>query len=66
MLYDISYNIKCKLIKADSLLEIFKIEKMKRGFFTYNIKSEANMPYAQESIHNARKFISSVKAIIQI
>src|SRR3989344_2645267 len=47
-----------EIIKADSLLKIFKVEKKKRGIFTYNIKSEANIPYAQESLENARKFIS--------
>jgi len=50
--------------KADSLLHIFKTEKKKRGVFTYNIKSEANLPYARESIENARKFISTIKNIL--
>ena len=50
--------------KADSLLKIFKLEKKKRGIFTYNIKSEANLPYAKESIDNARKFISMIKIVI--
>ena len=50
--------------KADSLLKIFRQEKKKRGFFAYNIKSEANLPYARESIENARKFISILKQMI--
>ena len=53
------------IVKAEALLDIFLLEKRKRGFFTYNMKSEANMPYAEESINNARKFISSLKAVIE-
>lgn len=51
-------------IKAESLLKIFFSEKKKRGEFTYNLKSEANLPYANESLENAKKFISLIKAII--
>lgn len=51
-------------IKAETLLEIFFSEKRKRGLFTYSIKSEANIPVAQESIENAKKFISPIKSII--
>ncbi len=50
--------------KADSLLKIFKIEKKKRGIFTYNVKSEANIPYAKESIENAKKFVSMIKSVL--
>lgn len=53
-----------EIIKANSLLNIFKSEKNKRGIFTYQMKSEANLPFANESIGNARKFISNIKAII--
>ena len=49
-----------EILKADSLLSIFKTERRKRGIFTYNVKSEANIPYAKESIENARKFVSIV------
>ena len=45
-------------------MHIFKSEKTKRGTFTYQMKSESNLPFANESIENARKFISSIKAII--
>mgnify|MGYP001586783507 CR=1 FL=1 len=51
--------------KDDFLLRILKLEKKKRGFFTYNIKSEANIPYANESIENARKFVSIIKKILE-
>jgi len=54
-----------ELIKADDMLKILKTEKNKRGKFTYNIKSEANMPYAKESIENSRRFISFIKLIIE-
>jgi uncharacterized protein (UPF0332 family) len=53
-----------EVLKANSLLHIFKEEKTKRGTFTYQMKSEANVPFANESIENARNFISSIKAII--
>lgn len=53
-----------EIIKADFLLKIFQSEKKKRGTFTYQMKSEANLPFARESIENARKFISNIKAII--
>ena len=55
-----------EIIKADYLIKIFKLEKKKRGIFTYDIKSEANLPYAKESIENARKFISAIKAILKL
>ena len=56
---------EAEIIKANSLLKIFQSEKKKRGTFTYQMKSEANLPFAEESIENARKFISNIKAIIE-
>jgi len=50
--------------KAEVLLKIFFSEKRKRGIFTYNVKSEANIPSAMESIENAKTFISSINEII--
>jgi uncharacterized protein (UPF0332 family) len=55
---------EAEIIKADFLLKIFHSEKRKRGTFTYQMKSEANLPFAEESIRNAREFISNIKAII--
>jgi len=55
---------EAEIIKADFLLKIFQSEKKKRGTFTYQMRSEANLPFAQESIENARKFISNVQAIV--
>lgn len=51
--------------KAETLLKIFFKEKRKRGIFTYNLKSEANLPYAKESIKNAKTFVSAIKFILE-
>jgi uncharacterized protein (UPF0332 family) len=51
--------------KAEVLLNIFYLEKKKRGKFTYNINSNANIPYAEESISNARKFVSLLKNVLE-
>ena len=51
--------------KAITLLGIFRWEKRKRGRFTYNVNSNANLPYAEESIKNAIKFASIIKAIVE-
>ena len=52
--------------KAEYLLKIYLLEKGKRGRFTYNINAEANIPYAQESLKNSRKFVSVIKSILNI
>ncbi len=54
-----------EITKAEVLLDIFLLEKRKRGVFTYNVKSEANIPYARESIRNAKRFVSTIKLIIE-
>jgi uncharacterized protein (UPF0332 family) len=51
--------------KAEVLLKIFDNEKRKRGMFTYNVLSEANIPYAEKSILNAKKFVSTIKKITE-
>ena len=51
--------------KADFLLKVFLGEKSKRGRFTYDINANANLPFAQESLNNAREFVSLIKAIIE-
>lgn len=51
--------------KAAVLLKIFFEEKRKRGVFTYNIKSDANIPAAKESLENSRKFISMIKLLLK-
>lgn len=57
------YDIETE--KASVLLKIFFNEKKKRGTFVYNIKSEANIPIALESLANAKKFISVIKNLIE-
>ncbi|MEI6731837.1 MAG: HEPN domain-containing protein [archaeon] len=52
------------LDKAESLLKIFFDEKRKRGRFVYNIKAESNLFFANESVENAKKFISTIKTIL--
>lgn len=44
------------IIRAETLLEIYKEEKKKRGNFTYNTIPQANMAPAKESIENAKLF----------
>lgn len=56
---------KTETEKAYSLLKIFRIEKGKRSRFTYDVNSNANIPYAKESLENARKFVSIIKSIIE-
>ncbi|MGV8163124.1 MAG: hypothetical protein ACP5N2_07365 [Candidatus Nanoarchaeia archaeon] len=51
--------------KAEVLLKIFFDEKRKRGIFTYNIKSDANIPVAKESLENSRKFIAMIKLLLK-
>ena len=53
-----------EITKAEDLLRIFKREKKKRGRFTYNIKSNVNLPHAEESIKHAKEFVISIKQTI--
>jgi uncharacterized protein (UPF0332 family) len=48
------------LIKADTLLHIFELEKGKRGKFTYRRIAQANQDPAQESISNAKTFFNNI------
>ncbi len=48
------------LIKADTLLHIFELEKGKRGKFTYRRIPQANQWPAQESINNAKIFFNNI------
>jgi len=45
------------IIRAETLLEIFKEEKWKRGHFTYNMIPQANVKPAEDSIKHAIEFI---------
>ena len=53
------------LVRADDLLELFKLEKSKRGRFTYRTVAQANIEPADDSIRNANKFISNIIKIIK-
>ena len=48
------------LIKAETLLEIFKSEKRKRGEFTYQKIAQANREPANQSLENAKTFFSNL------
>lgn len=52
------------VIQADYLLEIFKGEKWKRGNFTYNVIPQANQDPANESLKNAKIFVSNINKVI--
>lgn len=45
------------LVRAETLLGIFRAEKKKRGDFTYNTIPQANQEPAEESVRNAKEFI---------
>lgn len=53
------------IIKADELLGLFEQEKKKRGQFIYKTLPQANIEPAQESINNAKKFVSHIKMIVE-
>ena len=48
------------LIRAETLLEIFKQEKKKRGEFTYQRVAQANREPAKQSLENAKLFFSNI------
>jgi uncharacterized protein (UPF0332 family) len=52
------------IVRAESLLEIYKAEKKKRGDFTYNTIPQANKEPAQESISNAKEFFKHCNAYL--
>ncbi len=51
------------LIKAETLLGIFKSEKRKRGEFTYQRIAQANKEPANQSLENAKTFFSNIYRI---
>jgi len=51
--------------KAETLLRIFFEEKRNRGRFTYNVNANANKPFAEQSIRNAKFFASTIKYLIE-
>ncbi len=53
------------IIRADELLGLFQQEKKKRANFVYKTIPQANIEPANESISNAKKFVSHIKQIIE-
>lgn len=47
-------------MKAETLLEIFKTERKKRGEFTYQRIAQANREPANKSLENAKIFFSNI------
>ena len=54
------------VVRADELLEIFKNEKWKRGNFTYNTIPQVNKEPAEDSLKNAKLFISNIIKVIEM
>ena len=52
-------------VKAEELLGIFKVEKSKRGRFTYRKLPQANLGPAEESLVNAGKFLKNINLILK-
>ena len=52
------------IVRADVLLGIFREEKQKRGDFTYRTIPQANREPAEDSIQNAKVFVSNIKKVI--
>ena len=53
------------VVRADDLLEIFRDEKWKRGTFTYKTIPQANKEPAEDSIRNAKFFVSNIANVIK-
>lgn len=51
------------IIRADILLHIFDKEKGKRGEFTYQKLSQANLEPANESLENAKIFYKNIRKL---
>ena len=52
------------LIKADTLLDILKTERKKRGEFTYEKLPQANRQPALDSLSNAQKFFKHFYSLL--
>ena len=55
---------KKMIVRADTLLEIFRLEKSKRGHFTYQRLPQANLEPAGESVDNAVFFFRNIYGIL--
>ena len=56
---------KSMIVKADTLLEIFREEKAKRGHFTYQRLPQANFEPARESVQHAFFFFKHIYIFLQ-
>ena len=56
---------KKMVVRADELLGIFKSEKGKRGDFTYKTIPQANKEPAEDSLKNAKFFVSHIRKIME-
>ena len=56
---------KKMVVRAEELLGIFFIEKKKRGEFTYQKLSQANLNPAKESLDNALLFFKNINAVLK-
>lgn len=56
---------KTMIVRADELLFLLERERKKRGQFTYHTIAQANIPYAEESIRNARKFVENIVEVMK-
>ena len=52
------------IVRAETLLEIYKRERKKRGDFTYNTIPQANKAPAEESINHAKTFFKHCDAYL--
>ena len=52
-------------LEAETLLNIFFLGKRNRGKFTYNVNSNANLPFAKDSIESAKKFTRTLTTIVK-
>ena len=53
------------IVRADELLQIFKDEKWKRGHFTYQTIPQANKEPAEDSLKNAKFFVSNLMKVVK-
>ncbi len=53
------------VIRADELLGIFKEEKWKRGHYTYQTIPQANKEPAEESVKNAKVFLTNIMKVVE-
>jgi uncharacterized protein (UPF0332 family) len=52
-------------VRADDLLEIFRDERWKRGNFTYHTIPQANREPAEDSVKNAKVFVSNILKVLE-